>query len=205
MGKPGAQAALRRLFHPQLCDNTNFWIPKATNPLPADAVTIPADARGAFHLPPACHPIGGSGASLLPRLWTADEVTVRPNRNRIGQLALCGQVAGDVLVVGCCAFEIRTQTGMRIEHKYALAIDIPCRLDCADLIRVTGNECNSIDFWLCRLKHDRDCEIHVRPLFLQFDDADKSLIGRCAGVVFFISSYLKIARAPTFRLKPCSA
>ena len=25
--------------------------------------TIPADARGAFHLPPACHPIGGSGAS----------------------------------------------------------------------------------------------------------------------------------------------
>ena len=23
------------------------------NPLPADAVTIPADARGAFHLPPA--------------------------------------------------------------------------------------------------------------------------------------------------------
>ena len=33
------------------------------NPLPADAVTIPASARDAFHLPPACHPIGGSGAS----------------------------------------------------------------------------------------------------------------------------------------------
>ena len=28
-----------------------------TNPPPADAVTIPADACGTFHLPPACRPI----------------------------------------------------------------------------------------------------------------------------------------------------
>ena len=27
----------------------------ATNPLPADAVTIPASARGTFHLPPAAN------------------------------------------------------------------------------------------------------------------------------------------------------
>ena len=53
---------------------------RARNRAPAGAVTIPASARGTFHLPP----IGGAGASLLPRLWTADEVTVRPNRNRIG-------------------------------------------------------------------------------------------------------------------------
>ena len=33
-----------------------------TNPLPADAVILPADARGTFHLPPR-PPIGGSEAS----------------------------------------------------------------------------------------------------------------------------------------------
>ena len=51
-------------------DLTTFAIPLpntrgsgTNNTVAADAVTIPADARGAFHLPPACHPIGGSGTS----------------------------------------------------------------------------------------------------------------------------------------------
>ena len=38
---------------------------ETTNPHPADAVSIPASARGAFHLPPACHPTGGAGG--IPR------------------------------------------------------------------------------------------------------------------------------------------
>ena len=128
--------------------NSGLCIPKA-QPTRAPPIRSPspADVRGTFHLPPACHPIGGSGASpgrcpfcsstamprhppnwhrvsdtqcqnnssppaeilqnvganpaaplavvrllshqgygdvLLPRLWSADEVAVRPNWNRLG-------------------------------------------------------------------------------------------------------------------------
>ena len=69
---------------PVLYQNHRDWrkrprpaIPSGTsNPLPADAVTIPVYARGAFHLPPACHPIGGSGAS--PSRCPFRSSTMRP-------------------------------------------------------------------------------------------------------------------------------
>ena len=35
-----------------------------------------------------------------PRGGTANEVAVRPNRNRVGQLALGGKITGNVLVDG---------------------------------------------------------------------------------------------------------
>ena len=54
--------------------------------LPADAATIPASARGAFHLPPACHPIGGSGTSPVRCPFCSSTATPRlspPNWHRV--------------------------------------------------------------------------------------------------------------------------
>ena len=66
-------------------------IPKGqTNPLPADAATIPAYARATFHLPPACHPIGGSGASPVRCLSRPSAATPRsspPNWHRVSDTA----------------------------------------------------------------------------------------------------------------------
>ena len=54
-----------------------------TNPLPADAVTIPATARGAFHLPPAVgKAVGGLSISTYPDTGTDKRMRPGPSAGR---------------------------------------------------------------------------------------------------------------------------
>ena len=57
---------------------------RTTNPLPADAAIIPAAARGTFHPPPAAE-----APVLYPRIAPEE---FRKQRNREGNLAICGAV-----------------------------------------------------------------------------------------------------------------
>ena len=65
--------------------------------------------------------------------------TVR-KRHRLRQLALSGQIAGDILIIGCCPFEMVANARMRIEHNHRLAKAPPCSLYRPYLIRVTSDD-----------------------------------------------------------------
>ena len=96
---------------------------------------------------------GGAPYRSTPCVGAVDEaVAALAAGNRVGQLALRGQVAGDVPVVGRSLPEVIADAPLRIEHEHRLLESPPGRLYRAYLIGIARNDDEALNISLRRMK-----------------------------------------------------
>lgn len=88
--------------------------------------------------------------------------------NGVGQLASPGQVSGDVAIVRGRTFEMFAFTDVRIKHNDLFLELIADGFNRTDLIRIARNDGETVGLVHCRIRNERDGEVHIGSFFFEF-------------------------------------
>ena len=97
-----------------------------------------------------------------------DAIAVLSVGTGVGQLASRGQASGDVAIVRGGTFEVLAFTDVRIKHDDLFLELVADGFNRTDLIRIARNDGETVGLVHCRIRDERDGEVHIGPFFLEF-------------------------------------
>ena len=124
--------------------------------------------------------MGDGGAlgdrALPPRGRAVDKAVVTfPVRDSVGELALCRQVAGNVLIVRGRHLQVDTETFMRVKNTNSFPELATDGIYCANLICVSSEKEETVGHVLESIKHYSDGKIDIRTFLFELDNGDVAI------------------------------
>ena len=110
---------------------------------------------------------------LAPRCRAMDHAAICAHWYDVGELAFCGKVARNVLVVGGDGAKFFAGPFMRIEHDYGFARVLLEVVKWCNEIRVAGYENNAVKITLKMVNEHLGGDVYIRAFLFSFPDSCK--------------------------------
>ena len=105
----------------------------------------------------------------------------------IGQLALCGQVARNVTIIGSVVHEVRRPVASRIENKNWLFQFKPHYVDRSDVVRIASDEHKAFRLISECIAEQRRSEVDIGSFFLELHNMSHSVSSAIARFAFWVN------------------